>query len=365
MQIYIFLMLWIAICGIILKSDLKNKKILYIFSVFLPLCIVSAVRANTVGSDTLTYTHLFELIRNEHSFNTAMHLTSYVSAPVYFAYNFVLSRLFATPQAIIVSNSILVNFLIGRFIYKSTKYVGRATALYFFLTLYFESMNGTRQFVALGLCLNAYLFFKEDLKSVKGWIIFLLALGVHNTSVIFLLVLVTIWFTKKKRRIKNITFYVIIGSFAASIIIDKIIGIFIRIFPRYLNYLNGAMSDQVLINTGEGRIALIFLLQGVYCYIYYLKNKSIKASIISPEYIISLFACVLGIVFSRNTLLIRMNWYLQSFNILFISDTAQMLEKKNRLIIDTVFFSLLLVYCILYLIEGKGNISPFILGTFR
>ena len=365
MQIYICLMLWIVICGIILKSDLRYKRMVYILFTFIPLCIVSAARADTVGSDTLTYTHFFELIRNEHSVISAMKLTSYVSAPVYFAYNYVLSRLFATPQALIVSNSILINALIGRFIYKSTKYVGRATALFFFLTLYFESMNGARQFIAIGLCLNAYILLKEDLRSAKGWIIYLIALGVHNTSAIFLLAIAAIWLTKKKRNIKSITCFIMIGCFAASIIIGELINIFIVIFPRYLSYLNGTMNDQVLKNTGEGRIALIFLLQGVYCYIYYMKKKSIKDSIVSPEYIISLLACVLGVVFARNTLLIRMNWYLQSFNIIFIPETAHMLGKKDRLVIDTVFFSLLLVYCIIYLIEGKGNISPFVLGMFR
>ena len=358
-------MLWIVICGIILKSDLRYKRMVYILFAFIPLCIVSAARADTVGSDTLTYTQFFELIRNEHSFISAMNLTSYVSAPVYFAYNYALSRLFATPQALIVSNSILINALIGRFIYKSTKYVGRATALFFFLTLYFESMNGTRQFIAIGLCLNAYILLKEDLRSVKGWIIYLLALGVHNTSAIFLLVIATIWFTKKRRNIKSITCFIIIGCFAASIIIGKLINIFIGIFPRYIYYLNGSMREQALINTGNGRVALIYFLEGIYCCIYYMRNRSKKIEAINPEYIISLFTCVLGVVLCRNTLLIRMNWYLQSFNIIFISETAHKLGKKNRLIIDTVFFSVLLVYCITYLIEGKGNISPFALGIFR
>lgn len=84
------------------------------------------------------------------------------------------------------------------FVYKKTSvnYL-YSVLLYICLPLYFESMNGTRQFMAMAIGLNAYIVLVKSMKNIKGWILLIIAIGVHNTSILLLLSIASIYIVKK------------------------------------------------------------------------------------------------------------------------------------------------------------------------
>ena len=186
-------------------SVIKNRKEfkgndVYLFLVFFMLGLVMALRAKSVGTDTFTYYIINQKIRNSYSFEDALKSSTLSSAPLYVLYSYVLSHMFDSNQMILMLNSLIICVGFYRFIKKtSTNYI-YSSLLFMLLTLYFESMNGMRQFVAIALALNAFLFLKDDMKSIKGWLIYIGAVLIHTTAIAFLVAIAGMMFVKKNEK---------------------------------------------------------------------------------------------------------------------------------------------------------------------
>lgn len=365
MTIYFVQIAWIFMCAVVLKHSYKasTKRIegtdVYLLLVFGFLGIVSAFRAPTLGTDTLTYYHMYERIANASSFQHAMSVST-ISAPVYVFYAYVLSHIFSSPQAIIIGNTLIAICGFANYIKKNTTNIVYSSWLFIGLTLYYESMNGARQFIAIALVINAYIYLIEDIKSKKGWILVILAIGVHNTSVFFLLALVGLVMIKRKWSALKIFVVTISIGGVIGIVFTRLITVFLRYFPQYTMYVDGRNPASILNESGNGRIALLYLVL-LSVDVLYLIGTYRKKEEIDPMFPGTVFGSVIGIIFSKNILVNRLVWYFLAFFIPLIPKTFQKYEKLTRWLLYVGYFGAIGVYCMFHLIEDKSRIVPYVM----
>ena len=125
------------------------------------------------------------------------------------------------------------------------------------LTLYFESMNGMRQFVAIALALNAFLFLKDDMKSIKGWLIYIGAVLIHTTAIAFLVAIAGMMFVKKTKNIDKIIATTIAICIGAAVGMRVIVNFVVRIAPQLAQYIDGKNNAQFFNNNGSGRVIAV------------------------------------------------------------------------------------------------------------
>ena len=157
------------------------------------LLFFMAFRAESVGADTRQYTTAFEQIRN-------MSLGECLTKTVYGAggnhaigleygyrlYNWLLGQLFRHPQAVTAANSVLIIFLLYRFIRLQSRYALFCIWLYVTFGLFQTEMNMARNAIAILWCLCASRYIEEKkpllyAANVLGAALF------HQTALFFLI----------------------------------------------------------------------------------------------------------------------------------------------------------------------------------
>lgn len=183
MFLYIALLV-IVIMNCMIQRKYNSKSLNAI--VFLILCYFCAFRANDVGSDTKNYIQIYdnwtsiEYYKPEYCFYIICSIFKSADAPPYFTQIFITGltyflfiKLFNT-WSVNPSVSILI-FLISFFCY------------------YFESFNITRQLIATAFLMWAWYYFQNK-KYYKGILTYVIAIGFHATSLLYLPVLLLAMF---------------------------------------------------------------------------------------------------------------------------------------------------------------------------
>lgn len=129
------------------------------------LSTVAGFRAMSVGTDTRTYSTMFYWIAGCSDLSSAFTVST-INAPVYVFYAWVLGRLGLSHQALLLFNAIVTNVGIAIFAKRTSNNPLIPILIYFCLGMYFQSLNGMRQYVAIALAINAYLdFFIMDFEN--------------------------------------------------------------------------------------------------------------------------------------------------------------------------------------------------------
>lgn len=368
MAVYLFEIFMVFALKHIFKAGIRfeNKRIgkneLYLITVFLMLGCVAAFRGSSVGTDTAVYCTIYQKIAHSASIQEALDVSTISSAPFYVLYTYLISRVVTDPQISLMINSIIIFCGFYRFIKKESCDYVYSTFLFIALTMYFESMNGMRQFVAVSLALNAFLYLKEEIRSNKGWLIFILAVLTHSTALAFAVSIFTALFVRKSKNIDKVIGWSIVVSVAIALSFSFLVRIVSNVIPSFTQYIDGTNKAQFFINSGSGRIiilyAMLFLILVIFLY-FFKKNKSLRTKI-DYTYIPSLFFCtIMGMFFSKNVLFNRILWFFMPMFMIFIPNTYSLLRKKNKTIMYCVTGCLLMVYCVFHLLEDKSGIIPY------
>lgn len=363
LEIIIIVLLW-PLSKLKIKVNNKEKAdgtVLYLFVVFFLLTFVMAFRAPTIGTDTGTYYRMFIDISNSDSLLEAIEV-SRITAPVYVTYAYILGKIVKIPQIITIINSVVVGIGMYKFIKKSSSNYLVSSLLYVCMPLYFESMNGTRQFMSIVFALNAFLYLVENKKNIRGWILLLLSFGIHNIGVVFGISIATIFISEKVKDEKILFLKSVFYSLLMVISLEFFITLIIKIFPYYAIYINGYNPTQFYDESGGGRVVLLYLALGVtILLVTYLRwDKDLK-----NKYIIflipSVVGCViLGIFYFKNVLINRLLWYFLPFFVVFIPNGYRLFKPKSRIIITGITIFVMAMYGYLHLIEDKSGIVPYI-----
>ena len=215
--------------------------------------------------------------------------------------------------------------------------------------------------MAISLTLCAYTFLKENIKSVKGWGLFLLAAGIQNTIIAFALVFLT-KIVRKDSLLKTVVGSISV-ALAVAVCIKALVEVAVNIFPYFSIYLNGDNAAQIFDDTGNGRIILLysFLLMILLVSILILNyQKKIVDKLVCYDLFAGVFCVIMGIAFSKNVLLLRIIWPFMSVLIVLLPNLFAKVDGKTRKILYTGTTVVLAVYCIWFLVEDKSGIVPYV-----
>lgn len=354
MKFYLLIYLIIVIYSFILFflniNRNKKKKFFLIFTCIF-LLLIMGLRSVNVGTDTKTYVNLYKHIASGSDiFNVIK------SAPLYVIYNKLVSILFNddTGKWIIFLNSLIIVTGIGIFIYRNSKNIVISMLLYISLYFYFIGFNISRQFIALILVLNSYYYIKNNM--IKKYIVLIsMAIAIHNTAIVGIVLypICKIEWSKSKVYVFSLL------SILTMFLYEKILNIFLKIFPRYNMYMG---SGRFSINdVGEGKKILvsIFYLCFVFLALYVLSYKKYESSLENKIEIyrltsIVMFASIIGIFFYNNLLISRIEIYFSIFSIIFIPNLTEYIGGRIRLLI---YYLVILLTIFSLIVQLNSNIS--------
>jgi len=334
---------------------------LYLFFALILFSVIMAFRSNTVGVDTAPYSRIYGIIVNAKSINEAIK-NAPLSAPIYVLICWFLGKISKDPQYMIIVSSLFVNLGLIIYIKRTSCDVCLSAFCWIGLTLFYCSMNGNRQCMALVLVLNALVYFTKNIKEIKGWFLIILAVGIHSTCLIIVIAIMGIQLANILRENRLIFMITFIGSIIISLLFKGMVQMFIHLFPRYAIYSDGTSPYSIFGNSGGGRIAILYLFLFCICMLWIYKNK--KSSIVNSPIYSKLFpALIFGTVFGvfncRNELINRMLWFYISIFTSFIPDAIKGYSKYTRIFLKFGIIFVLFIYSMLSLLENQNGVVPY------
>ena len=216
--------------------------------------------------------------------------------------------------------------------------------------------------MAISLAINAFAILEKDRKNYKGWLLFILAVGIHNTIIIFALSYLGVVIAKRCKNIRKIHFVSTLASACVAILFTTGVQIIVRIFPYYEMYVNGKNPAQVFASSGKGRIIILYLiLYAALTVASLLSSKKSKFGGMEAYHFGCTFCLVMGMIFSKNVLMSRILWPFLALLVVYLPNLLkQCANIKNRKLLYIISLCLPLAYSMLHLIEDKSGIVPYI-----
>lgn len=339
----------------ILNRRISGESI-YLFLIYFMFWIVMSFRASSVGTDTSAYLYIYYKIMNSDSFFSALYSSSLTTAPVYVGYLYLLSKTSSCLQLSIIVNSTIICFCFFLFIRKESKNYMISCFLFVVLSLYSESMNGTRQFVATSIMLISFCFIIDN-KSIKGWTLFVLSIGIHNTVAFMGFIFILFIFFKKEKKILTISIFALTLSLAIVFFLPIIIQLFICIFPYYSIYIDGVGHWQIFQSDGIGRIIILYCFLLTAIFVFAIKSREVYSISFNFYFFSCFFCCVTGAFFSQSSLFNRMLLPFFSLFIIFFSNAISFQREYKKIVLGVNIG--LLVYYLFFLYEDKSSIIPY------
>ena len=356
MIIYISLFISIIILAILIfcngKSKSKNK--IFLFCSFGLMLLVMGLRDISVGTDTELYCTIFknyglmEYIRQVLQKDTNI---------IYGLYNFFISKISTDNSMVIFCNSAIILILTAIFIYNNCSNVVFPTLLFMEFYHYFSAFNIARQYIAVLIIANSFYFLKN--RMIWQYIgLNIIAIFVHNTASIFLILLPFLFI---KISYKNINTLIVIYSIFIFLG-EKLINIFINIFPHYAIYLGS--QSRFLFTSGENRKIIITF---IYIFIALLMRLILsKKNLIKSEeqnkflllYFINIMSIIIGVISLKSMSMARIEVYFSFFAIMTIPYCFEYI-KRDRLICNVVFIVIMFIPMYIQLLSNNSEVVPY------
>lgn len=231
MLMYIGLVVFYFLCMLLEKIIKKSlNKSIWFFVLVLPLFILAAFRAPSVGNDTFNYFKSYLTVTSEPFFSVSQSRMEIG----YVFYMRLIALLGFSYLGFQVITSAFTLFSISRFISKYSTNI--AFSFYIFMTtrMFFGTMNTSRQYLAIAILLFSVEFIKNR-KFIKFLSLILIATSIHFTAIVFL---IAYPLPALKLNAKKTSLFIITGI-VMSIFFDALVQVFVNITGRYKGYLEG------------------------------------------------------------------------------------------------------------------------------
>ncbi|MEE8703947.1 MAG: EpsG family protein [Olsenella sp.] len=331
------------------------------------LSLIAGLRATSVGSDTATYSRMFYWIADSSTLKQAFDVST-INAPVYVAYAYLLGKMGFSHQMLLVVNALITNIGIGIFIKRTCDKPATAFLIYFCLAMFFESMNGMRQYVAIALAVNAYLdFYERGITSVRGWVLIALAVGIHSTAMAMMPAVTIVIIMRKMPMARKVLRIIFLVAALVGLIMGPLAKLFIQIFPNYGMY-DGTNNIDLFSDAYGGRIRILYAVMLVACLFGYVAICNGDGIRDRYDYVIFLllpicyFAGVLGIVYGKSFLINRLLWFYMVAYVPFIPAVVAKYHGGMNLLMKMGFGTTIGVWMIMQLIENQDAALPYVLG---
>ena len=353
MIVYNILLLYIFIISILFGKNLKLKKqkIIYLFLSFVPITLVMGLRTKYVGTDTYSYCAYFREISNS-TFKNAID-----NNPVIWVVLNKFFALFGTKDInYILPLSVLISFFVAKFIYDNSENLKISVILYIIGYFYFSAFNVARQFLAMAISINSYKYLVNkniDKRILKFIIVNLIAIGIHPTSIIFLICFMLLMKPTKRNIIK--VFSIAIVALIAFVPISNIL---VKYFPHYSMYVNENGITNTGFGIGKNRnfiITIIYMTFEAIMFYLFSNNKDEKEKRNLFNFIIiNGLAIFLGIMSLKSVMFSRIAWYFTIFSIIYIPYIFKYIKANQRMPIEIMY---IIIMIIPYYVQLKDNIS--------
>lgn len=326
------------------KVSGKKSKIMLFILVFLPLFCVSAFRYN-VGQDYVnTYVY---------TFNRILHGASNVRIDYgFFLLNKIIIIFSGSYQWVFILSSLIINYFICKSIYDQSKDKFLSVFIYIFGTLFFFTLNGVRQSMALALFYYSLKYIEKN-KMKEYFFINFIGFLFHNSAIIFF----PLYFIIGNKF--NLKYKILIIAFM-SIILPTLLPILSNILlnTKYSMYLtNGAYNPLSTINVST----IINILLFVYYEIISKKkgDKDKKLNIYSNIHFIGI---IVSFFTTKISLAMRIFMYFRYIEFLSVPFAIEKTSIAKGY--KTIFKLLIICIYILYFIHGVymengNNVLPY------
>jgi Na+/phosphate symporter len=347
--IYLINLILIPIlAALLLRDNIKKKKLCFALIVFLQLVFLLGLRNCNVGTDTNTYIQMYNTVASEPNIQNALE-TWY--EPGFACLSWVISCIWNNSQFYLFVVGIITMLLFFRYIWRNTTNLWMSIYLFVGLQFYYLCFNTMRQALAMAILMNSIELIEK--KKYKPFLlVILLACLIHQSSIIFLIILLLskIKFTTK------ICFIILSCSISICILMDPILKIIVSIVPRYAVYFN-----SVFFSIGNLIHPLMYLL--IFIFVSILSKYMIKQNTHTNLLLMmSLMTVALYIVSIRVYLLVRLVYYfaipLVILIPLVIGKTSNVKTKRFFYVAVTIC---IFVYNFFILKSGTNGIVPYIL----
>lgn len=349
MIVYIILLLFVSICGLIIYRypHSRDAKILFLFLTFGAMTIVLGLRGEFVGEDTKHYLTMFQYA-DRVSWKDMMRSTGFRTVWYIDQYGFhdtvengwlalcKVVHLFSDDgQVFLFIVSALTCGLFAKFIYDNSVSFFYSTVIFMCESMFMFSFNGARQMLAVAITLSAYSALKR--RNVKTAILYvLLAALIHNTALVSF-TLFPFVLTRQKGSFKKFK-YAIVAVILLPFAVRMLNPIISKIIPRYAPYFtNNYWTNSV------GGSALLWATEFALIFVMYAKKFKVDNSFqYSCFALIYLAFELMGLQLS---VFGRVAYFFRAYLILFFPCADLYFSKESRKIVKGgIFLLVILLY---------------------
>lgn len=339
MNMFLLLYFIYLILGLFIPNMLKINRKIQLILLITPLFILTSFRSIAVGNDTNNYYNAFIHFKR-------VPFIDYSSSRFEMGYSFLNKIIILLGLDYIHFQIIITLIFFSALYFFLNKYSVNpviSIVVFFAFSLFFQTMNISRQFIAISFLFYSFYSLEKN-KKIPFFLSIFFASLFHSTAWIFILV----YPFSKFRLNKKSVLLLLVFLFSIYFYFEKITSIFFSYFPKYSSY-----TETIYYNS-EGNIAVYFNLL-LYTFIYltlkivrYTQNDQEKNKQLDLMESISLLTVIFG-VFSLNApLFIRLNVYFVTFYI--ISLPYLILMIKKNIYKEITYFSFLVIITSYFLI---------------
>lgn len=230
MTIYIILVVFSILVGLLLRVYKQNSKNRKKYSVIMALFVGAVIgfRALTIGTDTIVYYNLFYRLEN-----AAFNWGDFAETQLFYILIKVFQSIGLSYNSLKIATGFIFSISIAYVMHKLSDNLIISWMVFICSGLLMLSMNISRQCLSIGIVLVAFVKFKEK-KFRLAVILFIIAVLLHNVT-LFALVFWPI--SKIKLNYKSIAAGVAL-AFMGKLLFNPAIYFFVRLFPAYSRYLD-------------------------------------------------------------------------------------------------------------------------------
>ena len=329
------------------KFNVKTKKNVFFFLVFLLFFVIVGFRDFSIGTDTQSYIAFFKnvCIYRWQIFNISRFEYGYVIL------NVIISLFTQNPRIFLIIFSFIVNFFMLQFIYKNSKIPLLSVIMLLGLLFFYNSMTMFRQYIALCLVLYSTKYIKEKKKFL--FLLFIIIASSFHISAIVSVILYPI--SNMKFNIKKCLLFIVFTIIAIYIVNSRLSSI-LTLFNR----------DGFYIDTTSYNISNI-LYTIVYLAMFIIANKlSINDTDRNDSYLfILLISISINFIAIGINSLSRLSLYFNIFSIvIFPNILYKYVNFYNRTFWYILIFTFLIAYSttILYYRPQWHQINNYFFG---
>lgn len=347
----IFTVLLYPLSGFVSRNDPQRQKKIYFVLIGFALVSVMGLRDVSVGTDTLTYAEAYELINNYLPISS-WQTTHY--EVLYFLFNKFIGLFTDNPANFLFVESVLIVFLLLRFIWRHSSNPVLSTLLFELAYFYFFAFNISRFYLALGIALIGFDYVVKQ-KALKAVIFPAIGMLIH-TSIVLLLVAFLVFSCIKKISDSDVVL-IGIAAYALSFFAEGLFAVFVEIFDRYQVYY----SIESTVTSGIALPAILFLVVlGGLLLLDFSKKDLETQRIARIEAVFILFGASLLLMGGSIEEAGRTAQMFLIFLIVFVPKVAQGSRYGN--VFNVSIIAVFSVYFISQLLANNAGIVPYILG---